>query len=121
MTLERACSRISALLTCGAVCLVFGSLRFARSVLAKMLDGSELEHTEVSRLTTVALSLTRSEVLAGVLLAGVVAVAASEVVVRDREARLLVQVGVLLLLALLASTAMVGLFLPFHVPAPRIP
>ncbi|KAA0256675.1 hypothetical protein FBQ97_15735 [Acidobacteria bacterium ACD] len=121
MKLGGARSRVAALGTCVAVGVGLASLHFARSVLVKVLGADGVEGVVVSRLTAFALTSTRPALLVGFLFASVVAVVAAEVAVRDGEARLLVHAGVLLVLALALSLALVGLLLPLHVPEVRIP
>ena len=121
MTIASARSRITAVLICGALGLAFVALRFARSVLVATLERAGLQHGELSRLTEVALAVTRPGVLTAALLACGAAVACSEVTVRSEGTRLLVQVGALLLLAMLLSAVVAGLLMPFHIPVVRIP
>jgi hypothetical protein len=114
-------SRITALLAGGAALLGFASLRFARSVLVDMLARSGPQGAEASQLTVFALAITGPAAFVAALVVCLSAIVTAEIVVKDRESRLLVHVAVLLLLVLLLSIALAGLFMPFHVPDIRIP
>lgn len=121
MKAERARSGVTGLLVCGAVVAGFASLHFARSVLVAMLSRSNMKDAALPRLTVFAQAITHPAVLAPVLLACFVAVVASMLTARTEGTRLLVQVAVLLLLALLLAVALAGLLMPFHIPDVRLP
>lgn len=121
MTSSRALSAVTAVLVCGAAAAGFASLRFARSVMVTMLERGGLEDAALSRLATFALLITRTPILAAVLIVGIAAVVTSEIAAGSEGSRLLVQLVVLLLLVLLLSTVVTGLFIPFHIPDVRIP
>ena len=121
MKADRARSRITGLLVCGAVVVGFVSLRFARSVLVALLERSGIENAALPRPTVFAQTITTPALLAPVLLACIVAVAVSMLTARTEGTRLLVQVAALLLLVLLLAIALAGLLMPFHIPDVRLP
>jgi len=121
MNADRARSGITGLLVCGTVVAGFVSLRFARSVLVAMLERSGMDDAALPRLTGFAQAITNPALLAPVLLACIVAVAASMLTARTEGTCLLVQVAVLLLLAIVLAVALAGLLMPFHIPDVRLP
>lgn len=113
-------SRFTGLLTCGAVVGAFVCVRFANSVLQRMLGEFGGDHANLPRLAAHALTLTGPWLLGSIVLVCVVAVVVSEATIEAEANRLLVQGAVLLLLVILLAFSVAGFFISFYIPDVRI-
>jgi hypothetical protein len=110
------CTKLTGLATCAAAVLAFICLRFAASVLHRMLGFAVGEYADLPRLAAFALSLTGPWLLGPFVLLCIAAVGVSEATLDRVEFRLLVQGGVLLLLVILLAICLAGFFISFYIP-----